>query len=76
MFSALTRRTMSTTAVPTFKPFNLALIQLGGVTSDKAHNLRHAREMLLKAAKADGAPEGFKKPELIVLPVSMSYDHD
>ena len=31
-----TSRTMSSTAAPTFKPFNLALIQLGGVGADKA----------------------------------------
>ncbi len=27
---------MSTTTAPTFKPFNLALIQLGGVGAEKA----------------------------------------
>jgi hypothetical protein len=67
---SLLRRTMSmaTSAAPAFKPFNLALIQLGGVTADKTANLRHAREMLLKAAKGEGAKDGVK-PELVVLPV-------
>lgn len=51
--------------VPEFKPFTIALIQLGNVTGNKEHNLQHAREMILKAAKGhDG-----KKPHLIVLPV-------
>ncbi|KZP24879.1 carbon-nitrogen hydrolase [Athelia psychrophila] len=50
---------------PTFKPFNLALIQLGGITSDKNANLKHAREMILKAA---GGSEDGKKADLIVLP--------
>lgn len=53
---------------PVFKPFNLALIQLGGVGSNKSDNLKHAREMILKAANGDG---GLKpKPDVIVLPVS------
>jgi len=46
---------------PVFKPFTLALIQLGGISANKADNLKHAREMILKAAG--------KKPDLIVLPV-------
>ncbi|KAJ7576831.1 carbon-nitrogen hydrolase [Mycena floridula] len=56
---------------PVFKPFNLALIQLGSVGSDKAQNLRHAREMILKAANAS------KKPNLIVLPECFNspYGH-
>lgn len=58
-------RNMTTSTAPTFKPFNLALIQLGGVGSDKSANLRHAREMLLKAARGEGGA----KPDLIVLPV-------
>jgi omega-amidase len=63
---SLLRRTMST--APTFKPFNLALIQLGGVTADKSANLKHAREMIMKAAGGEGAPDG-AKPQLVVLPV-------
>lgn len=54
---------------PTFKPFNLALIQLGGVSADKAHNLKHAREMILKAASGEGGSK--PKPNIIVLPVCM-----
>jgi len=50
---------------PTFKPFNLALIQLGQIGSDKAKNIAHARESILKAA---ALPEGGSKPDLIVLP--------
>ena len=74
---------------PTFKPFTLALVQLGGIGSDKnglwsftwshqisvsafpgpSANLKHAREMVLKAASGKG-PSG-KKPDLIVLPVRV-----
>ncbi|RPD65790.1 carbon-nitrogen hydrolase [Lentinus tigrinus ALCF2SS1-7] len=66
---------MSTTAAPTFKPFNLALIQLGGVGTDKAANLRHAREMIKKAASGDGGAK--PKPDLIVLPECFNslYGH-
>ena len=60
---------MSTlTPAPTFKPFNLALIQLGQVGPDKAVNLKHARDMIHKAA--NGNSQG--KPDLIVLPVCAS----
>ena len=62
-------RTMSTQA-PVFKPFNLALIQLGQVTSDKSANLIHAREMIRKAAAGEGT-NASGKPDLIVLPVSI-----
>ena len=51
------------TTAPAFRAFNLALIQLGGITANKTENLRHAREMILKAANGD------PKPNLIVLPV-------
>ena len=72
------------TSPPTFKPFNLALVQLGQVTADKSGkqlyhrhgadteftdwtaNLKHARDMTLKAAQ--GGPNA-QKPDLIVLPV-------
>jgi omega-amidase len=63
-------RTMSTSTAPTFKPFNLALIQLGGITDDKSANLSHAREMLLKAAHGEGVNDRVKL-DLIVLPVSL-----
>ncbi|KZT28635.1 carbon-nitrogen hydrolase [Neolentinus lepideus HHB14362 ss-1] len=64
---------MSTSQPPTFKPFRLALIQLGQVTSDKKSNLAHAREMIGKAASGEGA----KKPDLIVLPECFNspYGH-
>jgi len=51
-------------AAPALKAFNLALIQLGGVTSNKTDNLKHAREIILKASSGDGGP----KPDVIVLP--------
>jgi len=61
--------------VPSFKPFNLALIQLGGVTASKTDNLKHARDMIIKAASGE---EGSKpKPSLIVLPECFNspYGH-
>ncbi|KAJ6547284.1 carbon-nitrogen hydrolase [Mycena capillaripes] len=53
------------------KPFRLALIQLGNVTANKPDNLKHAREMVLKAATST------KKPDLIVLPECFNspYGH-
>jgi len=55
--------------LPTFKPFKLALIQLGQISANKTDNLKHAREMVLKAA--------FGKPDLIVLPECFNspYGH-
>ncbi|KAK1229058.1 Omega-amidase nit3 [Marasmius sp. AFHP31] len=57
---------------PGLKPFNLALIQLGRIGSDKAANLKHAREMVIKAATTAA-----KKPDLIVLPECFNspYGH-
>lgn len=56
-------RYMST--APAFKPFRIALIQLGNIGPSKDDNLRHVQDMLRNAAKpADGV-----KPNLIVLPV-------
>ncbi|KAH7921489.1 carbon-nitrogen hydrolase [Leucogyrophana mollusca] len=65
----------SFSAPPTFKPFNLALIQLGGVGSDKAANLQHARDMILKAAHEGGHLE--PGPKVIVLPeiFNSPYGH-
>lgn len=57
---------LTTPAAPELKPFNLALIQLGQVGSDKAKNLAHARETVLKAAAGDSGSK--LKPDLIVLP--------
>ncbi|KAI0270783.1 carbon-nitrogen hydrolase [Russula aff. rugulosa BPL654] len=56
---------------PTFKPFNLALIQLGQIGADKRANLKHARDMIRRAAGGEGVGGGAqgKKPDLIVLPV-------
>lgn len=50
---------------PIFKPFTLALIQLGGTTANKANNLKHARESILKAATNPA------KPQVVVLPVRI-----
>ncbi|OJT14224.1 Omega-amidase NIT2-A [Trametes pubescens] len=49
-------------SAPAFKPFNLALIQLGQIGPDKDANLKHAREMIKRAAGAT------PKPDLVVLP--------
>jgi omega-amidase len=53
---------------PIFKPFHLALVQLGSIGFNKADNLRHARDMVLKAARGNGS----EKPNIIVLPVRYS----
>ncbi|KAJ7349431.1 carbon-nitrogen hydrolase [Mycena albidolilacea] len=55
---------------PSFKPFKLALIQLGNITANKVENIKHAREMILKAATNN-------KPDLIVLPECFNspYGH-
>jgi omega-amidase len=60
---------------PPFKAFNLTLIQLGGVTANKADNLKHAREMILKAANGEGGSK--LKPNVIVLPECFNspYGH-
>ncbi|KAF8502463.1 carbon-nitrogen hydrolase [Gautieria morchelliformis] len=60
----LQSRAMVSSTVPMFKPFRLALIQLGGLGSSKSDNLRHAGEMILKAVQ----PFEGSKPNLIVLP--------
>ncbi|KAJ7063046.1 carbon-nitrogen hydrolase [Mycena amicta] len=56
---------------PSFKPFRVALIQLGQITANKSENLKHAHDMILKAAASN------KKPELIVLPECFNspYGH-
>ncbi|KAG5645855.1 hypothetical protein DXG03_005197 [Asterophora parasitica] len=56
---------------PVFKPFTLALVQLGQIGAEKTANLQHARDMILKAAR------GHKKPDLIVLPECFNspYGH-
>ena len=46
---------------PVFKSFTLALVQLGNIGADKSANLKHAREMIRKAAGRQG-----KKPDVIV----------
>ena len=56
---------MSTTA-PTAQRFRLALVQTGGVTADKSHNLAHARGLIIRASN----PEDGRKPGVVVLPVS------
>lgn len=57
-------RTMTSVAPPVFKPFTLTLIQLGSIGSDKAANLHHAHEMIMKAAKRNSD----KRPQVVVLP--------
>lgn len=52
---------------PILKPFSLALIQLGSIGADKKANLKHARDKILEA--------GSKKPDLIVLPVSVNTSY-
>lgn len=49
----------------TARPFRLALIQMGGITSNKEQNLAHAKELIKKAAN----PSSGEKPGVIVLPV-------
>ncbi|KAH0584200.1 hypothetical protein H2248_009755 [Termitomyces sp. 'cryptogamus'] len=63
---------MQMTRPPVFKPFTLALVQLGSIGADKSANLQHARDMILKAAAGRA-----KKPELIVLPECFNspYGH-
>ncbi|ELU44739.1 carbon-nitrogen hydrolase domain-containing protein [Rhizoctonia solani AG-1 IA] len=65
-------RSMSNSAFEA-KPFRLSLVQLGGTGDDKAANLEHAKEMVLKAAQ----PVDGKKTNLIVLPECFNspYGH-
>jgi len=62
---------------PAFKPFNLALIQLGQIGADKTANLKHAREMIRRAASGEGVGGAQGKPDLIVLPECFNspYGH-
>ncbi|OCH95223.1 carbon-nitrogen hydrolase [Obba rivulosa] len=62
-------------APPTFKPFTLALVQLGQIGADKAANLKHAREMILKAASDEGGTRA--RPDVVVLPevFNSPYGH-
>lgn len=53
-------------SAPAARAFRLALIQMGGVTADKSHNLAHARDLILKASN----PQDGQKPGVVVLPVS------
>jgi len=58
----------------TLRPFTLALIQLGQIGANKSDNLKHARDMILKAASGQG---NTKKPDLVVLPECFNspYGH-
>jgi len=47
------------------RAFCMALVQLGGIGSDKTKNLAHARDMIRRAATSNRT-----KPDLIVLPAS------
>ena len=55
-------------SAPALRSFNLALIQLGQIGSDKTKNIARARQQVLKAASREDGP----KPQLIVLPVSVA----
>lgn len=61
-------------AAPALRPFKLALIQLGNVGANKSDNLKHARDMVLKAASA---PTTGSKVDLIILPECFNspYGH-
>jgi hypothetical protein len=67
--------TVTTPPAPAFKPFNLALIQLGQIGADKRANLNHARDMIRRAASGEGVGGAQGKPDLIVLPVSTEHSH-
>lgn len=54
-------------SAPALRSFNLALVQLGQVGSDKSRNIAHAKEQIIKAASREDG----QKPQLIVLPVSI-----
>lgn len=60
--------TATSTNGPPHRPFRLALIQMGGIGSDKAKNIAHARDLILKASN----PPTGSKPGVVVLPVSMN----
>ncbi|KAL5529384.1 hypothetical protein ACEPAG_5369 [Sanghuangporus baumii] len=66
---------MASQPAPSFLGFHLALVQLGQIGSDKAKNLQHAREMVLKASTGDDGKH--PKPDLIVLPECFNspYGH-
>jgi hypothetical protein len=64
--------TLSTSNAPPFKPFRLALVQMGGVTSSKEENLAHAKELIARAA----SPGNGAKPGVIVLPVGSCLSVD
>ncbi|CAE6457383.1 unnamed protein product [Rhizoctonia solani] len=74
IYSAASRytRNMSNSAFEA-RNFRLSLVQLGGTGADKAANLAHAKEMVLKAAQ----PVDGKKTDLIVLPECFNspYGH-
>ncbi|OAX40808.1 carbon-nitrogen hydrolase [Rhizopogon vinicolor AM-OR11-026] len=55
---------MASGVAPVFNPFTLTLIQLGSTGPDKAVNLQHAHEMVMKAAKSGSGT----KPQVVVLP--------
>ncbi|KAF9451233.1 putative nitrilase [Macrolepiota fuliginosa MF-IS2] len=57
-----------------FRPFTLAFIQLGQIRANKGDNIKHARDMVLKAASGQGH---HKKPDLVVLPECFNspYGH-
>lgn len=59
-------RIRSMSAFAGFRPFKVALVQLGNTGPSKEKNIQHAQKMILKAA---GSSDSAVKPNLIVLPV-------
>lgn len=69
--SPLAAYSKMSSSVPSAPPvqgtsFRIALIQLGGVTDDKAANLIRAKAKIMEAVKGDGGA----KIGMVVLPVS------
>ncbi|KAI1790701.1 carbon-nitrogen hydrolase [Ganoderma leucocontextum] len=62
-------------SAPQFRPFNLALIQLGRLGKDTDANLTHAGDMIARAVSGDGGLH--PKPDLVVLPECFNslYGH-
>ncbi|KAK0530471.1 Omega-amidase nit3 [Tilletia horrida] len=70
-------RAMSTYSTPPqarlLAKTRLALVQLGQTSSDKAFNLAHAREAVLRAAKEDGGADLVVLPECFNSPYGVSF---
>jgi len=67
---------MSTASVPPeakLSKTRLALVQLGQTSKDKAFNLSHAREAVIRAAREDGGADLVVLPECFNSPYGVSY---